>query len=112
MTQLSEAIGRYHKILESDACKDLSWAEALRDRMQEQGLFVSAKPISPFLRPHFLTNRQYANLEKAAESLFSAINRIKQLALTTPALLSRLEMLPAEKMLASVDPGYHYFSIA
>jgi hypothetical protein len=112
MTQLSEAIARYHKILETDFAKDLSWVEALRERMRAEGLFVSARPISPFLRPHFITNRQYAGLEKATESLFSAINRVKQLALTTPALLSRLELLPAEKMLAAVDPGYQYFSIA
>jgi hypothetical protein len=33
------------------------------------------------------------------------------MALSSPALMSRMEMLPAEKMLASVDPGYPFFSV-
>ena len=40
-----------------------------------------------------------------------AIDRIEKLALSTPALLARMEMLPAEKMLASVDPGYSYVGV-
>ena len=64
--------------------------------------------MSPVLRPHFITQRQYANLVKAAEALYSAIDRIEKLALTTPSLMSRMQMLPAEKMLAAVDPGYPY----
>src|SRR5262249_24736946 len=41
-----------------------------------------------------------------------AIERMEQMVLTTPALLSRLELLPAEKMLASIDPGYSAFEVA
>src|SRR5947209_14161502 len=106
MTQLGEAVARYHKILESDAYKDLSWAKELQDKMRVRNLAVSGRPISPFLRPHFISRRQYANLTKAAECLNSAIDRMEKLALASPALLSRMELLPAEKMLASVDPGY------
>lgn len=111
MTQLGEAIARYHKILEGEAYKDLSWAEALHGEMRAHNLTASGRPISPVLRPHFVMQRQYAALVKAAESLFSAIDRIKQLALDTPALLARLELLPAEKMLAAVDPGYPFLSV-
>src|SRR3954447_21358064 len=32
--------------------------------------------------------------------------------LTSPALLARLELLPAEKMLASIDPGYQALEVA
>jgi hypothetical protein len=38
--------------------------------------------------------------------LYAAIDRVEKMALTTPSLMSRMQMLPAEKMLASVDPGY------
>jgi hypothetical protein len=63
------------------------------------------------LRPHFITRRQYATLVKAAESLFGAIHRVERLALDTPQLLTRMQLLPAEKMLASVDPGYSFVSV-
>ncbi|MBI3681057.1 MAG: hypothetical protein HY235_11755 [Acidobacteria bacterium] len=112
MTQISEAVARYHRILEGDACKDLAWAEALRQKMQESGLVVSGRPVCPVLRPHFLSSRQYASLVKSSEILISAIDRVKQMALSMPALQSRMELLPAEKMLASIDPGYSYLSVA
>ena len=111
MTLLDEAIARYHRILESEAHKDLLWAEALHAEMRARNLTAGGRPISPVLRPHFVMQRQYTALVKAAELLFSAIDRIKQLALATPALLARLELLPAEKMLAAVDPGYPFLSV-
>jgi len=109
MTQVGEAIARYHKLIESEPYIDLAWAKALQDKFKTEKL--SGRPISPVLRPHFITNRQYAALVKAAESLFSAINRVEHLALANPALLARMQLLPAERMLAQVDPGYSFFSV-
>jgi hypothetical protein len=109
MTQVSEAIARYHKLIESEPYIDLAWAKALQDRMKASKL--GGRAISPVLRPHFITNRQYAAMVKGAESLFSAIRRVEQMALATPPLLARMQLLPAERMLAQVDPGYSYFSV-
>jgi len=111
MTQLNEAIARYHRILESDTFKDLAWMDALQEKMRLQHLTTSGRRISPVLRPHFVTQRQYTNLVRAAESLYGAMERVEKLALSTPALMTRIAMLPAEKMLASVDPGYSYATV-
>jgi hypothetical protein len=109
MTQVGEAIARYHKLIESEPYIDLAWAEALQDRMKAEGL--GNRPISPVLRPHFITNRQYVSLVKASEALFSAIGRVEEIALSSPVLLARMQLLPAERMLAAVDPGYSFFSV-
>ncbi len=111
MTQLGEAIARYHKLIESEPFKDLAWAEALQQQMVAAHLTEAGRPISPFLRPHFLTRRRYNTMVKAAEALLSAIDRVKQMALANPALLARMELLPAEKMLASIDPGYPFLTV-
>ncbi len=111
MAQLVEAIGRYHRLIESGPYRDLAWVAALRDAMSVRKLTLGGRPISPVLRPHFISKRQYVSLVKAAESLFGAIDRVKQVALANPALLSRMELLPAEKMLAAVDPGYNYTTV-
>jgi uncharacterized circularly permuted ATP-grasp superfamily protein len=111
MTQLGEAIARYHKLLEAEPYKDLAWAHELQARMKAQNLVLGGKPVSPVLRPHFITRRQYTNLVKAAESLVNAVDRVETMAINSPALMSRMEMLPAEKMLASVDPKYPYFAV-
>ena len=111
MAQLGEAIARYHKILESDPYKDLEWANTLQEQMKARHLVSGTRPARPVLRPNFITKRQYSNLVKAAESLFCAIHRVEKLALDTPQLLTRMQLLPAEKMLAGVDPGYRSLSV-
>ena len=111
MTQLNEAVARYHRILESDICKDLSWVDALQEKMRNHHLTTGGQRVSPVLRPHFVTQRQYTNLAKAAETLYSAMERVEKMALASPQLMSRISMLPAEKMLAAVDPGYSSFSV-
>lgn len=111
MNQLDEAVARYQRLLESDSYKDLAWAEALSERMQAEHLTQGGRLICPFLRPNFITRRQYDAMVKAAEALFAAIDRVKQMALANPALLSRMELLPAEKMLASIDPGYPFLAV-
>ena len=104
MSQVSEAIARYHKLIESEPYIDLAWAEALQDRLKAEKL--THRPVSPVLRPHFLTTREYAALQKAAGVMLSAIHRAEQMVLSNPALLARMQLLPGERMLAAVDPGY------
>jgi uncharacterized circularly permuted ATP-grasp superfamily protein len=79
--------------------------------MTARNLAPGGRPVCPVLRPHFVTRRQYDNLSKAAELLYSAIDRIRQMALANPAVMARLEMLPAEKMLANIDPGYPFLAV-
>ena len=64
MTLVGEAIARYHKLIESEPYIDLAWAHALQERIKAEKL--DGRPVSPVLRPHFLTNRDYAALERAS----------------------------------------------
>jgi hypothetical protein len=109
MSQLDEAVARYHKLLEN---QDLAWAEDFQRRMEDAHLSAGGRLICPFLRPNFITRRQYEGLVKTGETLIAAIDRMEKMVLTTPALLARLELLPAEKMLAGIDPGYEALEVA
>lgn len=108
MNQLSEAVTRYHRILESDRYKNLTWAHELQERMRAHKLVAGGRPISPVLRPHFITRRQYTGLVKAVDAFSNSLQRVQAKALSSPALLAQMELLPAEKMLAAVDPGYSF----
>jgi hypothetical protein len=109
---VDDAVVRYHTILESEPYRNLEWAEALAERMRSHGLVAGTRLVSPFLRPHFLTKAQFDHLAKASEALHAAIQRIQLAALQNPALLARMDLLPAEKMLASIDPGYSFLHVA
>jgi hypothetical protein len=87
----------------------LAWAQALQERKKALKLNGG---VSPVLRPHFLTHRELVALEKAAELIASAIERVEQIALSSPALLARMHLLPAERMLAASEPGYSAFNVA
>src|SRR5579883_2443146 len=112
MSQLDEAITRYNKLLESGPYRDLDWAEELQHRMESHQLSTGGRLICPFLRPNFLTRRQFDSLVKSGEALISAIDRMQQMVLSNQALLARMELLPAEKMLASIEPGYQVPEVA
>ena len=112
MSYLDDAVVRYNKSLETGPYRDLSWAEALHRRMDETGLSAGGRLICQFLRPNFVSRRQYDSLVRSVEALLGAIGRMEQMVLTNPVLLARLELLPAEKMLASIDPGYPSLQVA
>jgi uncharacterized circularly permuted ATP-grasp superfamily protein len=112
MTQLDEAISRYHRILESEPYRDLRWVKNLQEQMEARQLSAGGRLLCPFLRPNFVTQKQYDNLVKTGEALISAVDRMLRLALASPQLLSRMQLFPAEKMLASIDPGYEMSEVS
>lgn len=111
MPQLSEAVARYHKLLATEY-QDLSWAEELQGQMRERGLTDSGRILSPVLRPQFISRRQVETLARVAGQLCAVLDQVEALALQSPALLNRLQMLPAEKVLAAMPSGYARFSVA
>lgn len=111
MTALEEAVSRYHRLLDTPAYRDLAWAKSIHQEMAAHNLVSSGRPVCPVLRPHFVSRRQLASMAKAAEALYTAMERMRQMMLTTPVLLSRMDLLPGEKMLAGVDPGYPHLAV-
>jgi hypothetical protein len=104
MSLVGEATARYHKLIESEPYIDLTWAQALQERLKAEKL--TGRPVSPVLRPRFVASRDFSSLGKASLALLTAIHRAEQAIIANPALLARLQLLPAERMLAAVEPGY------
>lgn len=111
MALLGDAVARYHRLLEQDVYRDLTWAAELQDRMRQRHLTDSGRLVTPVLRPQFVSRRQLDSLRRVAEHLASILDRVEALALASPPLLSRIQMLPAEKMLAAVPSAYSRFSV-
>lgn len=112
MTQLDEAISRYHRIIESEPYRDLRWVKNLQEEMEARQLSTGGRLLCPFLRPNFVTQKQYDSLVKTGEALISAVDRMLRIALASPQLLSRMQLFPAEKMLAAIDPGYEMSEVS
>lgn len=111
MAQLGEAISRYHKLIQQEGFGGSAWADELQERMRQLHLTESGRVVSPVLRPHFISRRQLDTLTRVTNHLAEILDRIEQIALASPQLLNRLQMLPAEKMLAAIPSGYSRFSV-
>ena len=107
-----DVVTRYHRILEQNGFDKSGWAEELQQRMRQHRLTDSGRLLSPVLRPFFVTQKQLDSLTKVASQLSAILDKLAVMILSQPALLNRLVMLPAEKSLFTVDPGYQPFSVA
>lgn len=112
MPSLGDVVTRYHRLMEQNGFGDKVWAEELQQRMRRQRLTDSGRLLSPVLRPCFVTQRQVDALAKTAAQLNSIFDQMEKLVLANPSWLTRLQMLPAEKSLLGVSPGYKHLSMA
>jgi hypothetical protein len=80
--------------------------EQLRVAQRELGLLQGDRATCPFLRPHIMQRSQYQTIKRAAETLAGAFEKIATAALTDQALLTLLNMTPAEEEAARIEPGY------
>src|SRR5690348_14481153 len=112
MSHLQEAISRYNKILEAPPHKDLSWVKILHERMETERLSAGGRLLCPFLRPNFVTRRQYESMVRTGEALISAIERMEQIVLASPALLSRMQLLLRYNMLSAIYTVYNLSEVA
>ena len=85
---------------------DRELIERLNDVQRELNLLFDGRPLSPFLRPHFLSRTFYNEIAHAAEVIAEAEARLTYAALENVELLDKLDLTEMEKKLVQVDPGY------
>ena len=102
---LKEAVAYYHSLL---ADRDLAGetARALLDGHEDRGLIFGGRPLSPYLRPHFITAESWDFVRSACETVWSALQKVKDRAVEDEALLDELGVTDIEKDLIRIDPGY------
>ncbi|MGH9969921.1 MAG: hypothetical protein ACREBG_19300 [Pyrinomonadaceae bacterium] len=102
---LKQAVSRYHELL-----KENSLAEASRvmldDGLEGAKLIFGGRRLSPYLRPHFVTEEDFARICKICETVWSSIQKVKDAAIVDSTLINDLGVTPVERDLISIDPGY------
>jgi hypothetical protein len=104
---LHDAIDHYHGLLDEASARD-TFAQ-LDAALRARRLLVG-KPrdrlICSVLRPRFVTEAQYATLQRAAELVGRAARKIGAAALDDPSLLANYALTEPERALLAIDPGY------
>jgi hypothetical protein len=102
---LHDAVKHYHELLTKDDVQESSRA-MLDEGLERARLIFGGRRLSPYLRPHFVTAADFARITRICETIWGAIQKVKDAAVQEPALLDELGITETEKELVAIDPGY------
>lgn len=106
---LREAVLKYHELLTEGDLAETSRA-VLDDGLERSKLIFGGRRLSPYLRPHFVTEDDFARVSRVCETVWNAIEKVKDAAIANPSLLDELGLKKIERELVSIDPGYRAVS--
>lgn len=106
---LKEAVAHYHELLLDDALAESSRA-MLDEGLEQARLIFGGRRLSPYLRPHFVTEGDFARITQVCETVWSAIQKVKDAAIEDDSIITDLGLTEIERELVSIDPGYQSVS--
>jgi hypothetical protein len=106
---LDDAVAHYHELLNDQDLAQQSLA-LLDEGFERAKLIFGGRRLSPYLRPHFVTEDDFARVTRVCETVWSAIEKVKDAAVADESLLDELGLTPIERELAKIDPGYRAVS--
>jgi len=106
---LQEAVDYYHRLLEDEATAEGS-RRMLDEGLERAKLIFGGRRLSPYLRPHFVTERDFERVRTVCETVWGAIQKVKDAAVEDASLLDELGLTDIERELVSIDPGYRAVS--
>ena len=108
-TMLNEAVSHYHELL-NDQNLAKSSLVLLDQGLEGAKLIFGGRRLSPYLRPHFVTEDYFAHVVSVCETVWSAIEKVKDAAVADSLLLGELGLSQTERELVQIDPGYRAVS--
>ena len=105
MVTSHEAVAYYHGLLEDAELAEASRA-MLDEGLERAKLIFGGRRLSPYLRPHFVTEADFARVSSVCETVWGAIQKVKDAAVEDSSLLDELGITEIERELVSIDPGY------
>jgi hypothetical protein len=106
---LQEAVEFYHKLLEETDVAESS-RRMLDEGLERAKLIFGGRRLSPYLRPHFVTEKDFARVTRVCETVWGAIQKVKDAAVADDSMLDELGVTEIERELVKIEPGYRAVS--
>lgn len=106
---LKDAVTYYHELLENEELAAESF-DVLQKGLEDNRLIFGGRPLSPYLRPHFITADDWERVTRTCETIWGALQKVKDAAVDDDELLNELGITEIEKDLVKIDPGYSQVS--
>lgn len=100
-----EAVGRYHDLLGNQELAEASRA-MLDEGLERARLIFGGRRLSPYLRPHFVKEDDFARICGICQTVWSAIQKVKDAAVKDNSIVDDLGLTEIERELVAIDPGY------
>src|SRR5437588_568061 len=109
LQMLNEAVSHYHELL-NDRDLAQSSLKLLDEGLEHAKLIFGGRRLSPYLRPHFVSEDDFTQVVRVCETVWSAIEKVKDAAVSDETLLAELGLTEIERELVKIDPGYRAVS--
>lgn len=106
---LKQAVEYYHELL-NDADLAASSQQMLDEQLESSKLIFGGRRLTPYLRPHFVMESDWLLIKKTCETIFGALQKVKDAAINDDAILDELGVTEIEKELIKIDPKYSHVS--
>lgn len=106
---LKEAVAHYHELLEDYELAESSRL-ALDEGLEDARLIFGGRRLTPYLRPHFVAATDWTRVVKICETVWSALQKVKDAAVGNDELLDELGITEIERDLVAIDPKYKQVS--
>ena len=78
----------------------------LDEGLERARLIFGGRRLSPYLRPHFVSEQDFARICAICETVWSAIQKVKDAAVNDSKIVDDLGLSGIERELVAIDPGY------
>src|SRR5258708_25654390 len=106
---VNQAVDHYHELLNDQGLARDSLA-LLDEGLERARLIFGGRRLSPYLRPHFVSEEDFRHVVRVCETVWSAIEKVKDAAVNDAGLLDELGLTEIERELVKIDPGYRAVS--
>ena len=106
---LKQAVSHYHNLLQDEKLAETSRV-MLDEGLERAKLIFGGRRLSPYLRPHFVTEEDFARICAICETVWSAIQKVKDAAIEDDTIITDLGLTEIERELIAIDPGYRAVS--
>jgi len=103
MNMLKVAVAYYHELL-TDTGLAAASQKLLDEGLESSKLIFGGRRLSPYLRPHFVMERDWLMIKKTGETIFGALQKVKDAAIADDAILNELGVTEIERELVKIDP--------
>jgi hypothetical protein len=106
---LKEAVSYYHSLLDDDDLASAS-LQMLDEGLESSRLIFGGRRLTPYLRPHFVAESDWTRIIGICETIFGALQKVKDAAVADDSVLHQLGVTDMERELVKIDPGYSHVS--